>query len=110
MTTNLRRAASYGESVFRGLTGPLWRHRCGNVTTVDLLDDPRQPWETECAGCRDRDRENWLPLMVWTGPLCDQCEGNGWVPIAGKADGAVCGYETVTECAACDALGVVAGG
>lgn len=103
-----KRTASYGEPVIRGMVGPLWRHVCGNITSVDILGGGRlgQPWEHECSGCRGRHREDWRPLHVYTGPLCDQCQGNGWVPISGKVDGAFCGYDTVTECTACAGTGM----
>lgn len=105
MTPHLRRVASYGEPVFRGQPGPLWRHRCGQITGVDILDYRRHPSDIECAGCRGKGRDGWQPLLVYTGPLCDQCDGNGWVPISGKVDGSITGYDTVTECTACNSLG-----
>ncbi|GAA2623639.1 hypothetical protein GCM10010399_63620 [Dactylosporangium fulvum] len=107
--TAFERSTSYGEAVSAGPGyGPLWRHECGNIAWVDLLadDGPRQPWESECAGCRGLRREYWLPLFVYNGPLCDQCQGNGWVPISGKVAGAPAGFDTVTECTACDATGM----
>lgn len=103
------RAGSYGEAVFAGPGyGPLWRHACGRIAWVDLLadEDPGQPWEQECKGCQGRRREDWVPLFAYTGPLCDQCQGNGWVPISGKVDGAPSGYDTVTECTACGGSGM----
>ncbi len=103
------RAGSYGAAVFAGPGyGPLWRHACGHIAWVDLLadEDPGQPWERECKGCQGRRREDWLPLFAYTGPCCDQCQGNGWVPISGKVDGVLCGYDTVTECAACGGSGI----
>jgi hypothetical protein len=106
MTTGFVRVASYGQPVFRGLTGPLWRHVCGETTSVDLLDGDVHPGDRECAGCLGQGRHDWRPLFAYHGPLCDQCNGNGWVPVAGKVDGAVCGYETVVECTACEASGV----
>lgn len=33
---------------------------------------------------------------------CDQCRGKGWVRVEGKVTGAACGYETATECQACN--------
>ncbi len=52
-------------------------------------------------------RRPWTELLTW-GPLtdaterCDECQGAGWVRIAGRVDGAPSGYETVTECTACN--------
>lgn len=42
------------------------------------------------------------------GEVCDQCAGLGWVRIKGYNYGAICGYETATECMACNPLGAVA--
>lgn len=106
--TDFKRVATYGEPVFCGPgPGPLWRHLCGTIAFVDLLADDEgqlQPWERDCPGCSRRD--GWLPLLVYTGPLCDQCHGNGWVPISGRVLAAVCGFDTVTECTACEASGM----
>lgn len=99
------RVTSYGQPVTKGFTGSYWRHACGNMTAVDLLADPVQPWDRECAGCRSRGRNGWRILLTYSGPYCDQCDGNGWVPISGKNDGAAVGYDTVTECTACDGMG-----
>jgi hypothetical protein len=116
MTDQLVRVSSYGQPVFQGLTGPLWRHACGHLTSVDLLADgdaQLQPWQRPCEGCGVRDGwipygncDGWLPLLTYTGPLCDQCQGNGWVPIAGKVNSAPYGFVTVTECTACEASGM----
>jgi hypothetical protein len=99
------RVVNYGKPMFRGLNGSVWQHRCGNIMTVELIDRVEVPWLFECAGCRGRGSDGWYPLYAYTGPLCDQCHGNGWVPISGKNDGALCGYDTVTECTACGATG-----
>ncbi len=98
---------SYGKPVFRGAEGSLWQHDCGFITAVDLMaDDPRQPWERGCGSCHGSRPNDWRPLFAYTGPWCDQCDGNGWVPISGKIHGAICGYDTVTECSACDGSGM----
>lgn len=109
MTDTFRRAAVYGEPVFAGpVEGPLWRHTCGNITSTDLMDDrgPQQPWNHECSGCRGTGRQGWLPLYVYTGETCDQCDGAGWVPMHGHVNGALGGYQTVTPCTACGATGI----
>jgi hypothetical protein len=110
MTTQLLRVTTYGQPIFKGPgPGPLWRHHCGQLAAVDLLGggwSKLQPWEYECQGCGCAGRDGWQALFAFTGAVCDQCHGNGWVPIGGKVIGAPCAYETVTECTACDASGV----
>ncbi len=91
--------------------GPAWRHLCGTIIVLDLLADRPgdrvMPPRGGCEGCsRGSEPGTWKPLLIYTGPLCDQCHGNGFVPIAGKHDGAICGYETVTPCTACSATGI----
>lgn len=56
-----------------------------------------------CGG--NNGQETWRPLYAYTGPVCDQCAGNGRVPISGKVDGAATGYDTVTFCTACNGMG-----
>jgi hypothetical protein len=118
MTGEFARVTTYGQPVFTGPgPGPLWRHQCGQLTAVDLMgegSEQLQPWQYPCGGCGVKDPwkppgnvEGWLPLLAFTGPLCDQCQGNGWVPISGKVQGAVCGFDTVTECTACESTGMV---
>lgn len=100
------RRVAYGEPVFRQpCGGPVWRHQCGNMTVLDLLDRDTVPWRTECAGCRATTPDGWRPVMVYDGPRCDQCHGNGWVPIGGRLFGNSA-YATVTECTACSTTGV----
>lgn len=108
MTASLFERITYGKPLYAGLTGPAWQHRCGNVVDVDLLDDDHLifPWDRKCVGCQWHGRDGWRPLFTFTGPCCDQCHGNGWVPISGKVDGAMCGYDTVTECTACGGTGM----
>lgn len=105
--TDFFRVATYGEPVFVGPgAGPLWRHTCGYIVGAELLadtDEERRPWAHPCPHCR---LGTWLPLFVHTGALCDQCDGNGWVPIGGKVLSAPMGFSTVTECTACDASGI----
>ncbi len=109
MVERFKRVATYGEPIFTGPgPGPLWRHHCGHLAVVDLLgdgDSKLQPWAYGCGtcGCLDKD---WQPLFAYTGALCDQCDGNGWVPIGGKVLNAPMGYRTITECTACDASGM----
>lgn len=101
------RVTSYGRPVLKGLDGSLWQHNCGIIENVDLLDayGGTQPWGRPCVCGGNRGQETWRPLYAYTGPTCDQCAGNGWVPISGKVDGAPCGYDTVTECTACAGMG-----
>lgn len=106
MTAPFKRVANYGESSFVGpCEGPLWRHSCGNIAEADLLgesDEARRPWAHPCPHCR---LGVWSPLFAYAGPLCDQCDGNGWVSIGGQHPGFLA-FQTVTECTACDASGV----
>ncbi|MEU4558567.1 hypothetical protein AB0F72_09255 [Actinoplanes sp. NPDC023936] len=104
MNDDLTRVTTYGRPVFAGPgPGALWQHVCGNLATVDLLGDGFT-WELNCDRCSRRD--GWVPLFAYTGRLCDQCMGNGWVPIGGKVSSAPYGFSTVTECTACEASGV----
>lgn len=104
--TRFERVVNYGKPMFAGPNGPAWQHLCGNIATIEVIDRIEVPWFLECSECRATGSDGWRPLYAYTGPLCDQCHGNGWVPISGKVTGALCGYDTVTKCTACGATGM----
>ncbi len=108
MTEHFKRVANCGEPSFVApCQGPLWRHICGRIVEADLLGETEVERAPQTLGCDKCGHPSpFRPLFAYTGALCDQCDGNGWVPIGGKVHGAPMGYRTVTECTACNESGM----
>lgn len=94
--------ADYARAAFHGR--PAWQHDvCGRIETIDLIDLAAFQWR--CPGCLMSGAEQWRPVFAYLGRRCDQCAGNGSVPVTGHVTGAPTGYETSAGCTACGGSG-----